>query len=129
MLRTPYLDELQLKAYIARLAVALEAHAVSSPSTDLSANNAEKRPSGGQTRDVIWMGKVDTSEDPVIVVEEAEDADDSRDMFLIWKLNVFLSRFFDCTLPQNILTIYEVVHDYDCKPQQFYSNSQRLYSP
>ena len=91
VLRTPYQDEPKIKAYISRLAVALEAHAVSSVSTDLASNDAQHRPSGGQTRDIIWMGKVDTSEDPVIVVEEAEDSDDSRDMFLIWKLTAFLS--------------------------------------
>ncbi|KAL9123004.1 MAG: hypothetical protein Q9187_000442 [Circinaria calcarea] len=92
VLRTPYQDEQSLKAYIARLAVALEAHAVSSPSTEGHPSGVRNGTFGGQTRDVIWSEKVDTAEEPVIVVEEATEHDDTRDMFVIWKLIAHLSR-------------------------------------
>ena len=89
MLRTPYQDEPKLRAHISRLAVALEAHAISSVLTDT--RDASHGMSSGQARDVIWSGKVNTKEEPVIVVEEAIEGEDTRDMFVIWKLTAFLS--------------------------------------
>ena len=91
MLRTPYQDEPKLKSYLSRLAIALEAHAISSVLTDTSARDASHGLSSGQARDVIWAGKVNTGEEPVIVIEEAIEGEDSRDMFVIWKLIAFLS--------------------------------------
>ena len=91
MLRTPYQDEPKLKAHISRLAIALEAHAISSVLTDTSNRDASRGVSSGQARDVIWSGKVNTKEEPVMVVEEAIEGEDARDMFVIWRLTAFLS--------------------------------------
>ena len=109
MLRTPYQDEQSLKAYISRLSVGLEAHAVSSPSAEANSSDARNGTSGGQARDIIWSGKVDTAEEPVIVVEEATEDDDTRDMFVIWKLTALLSALIQvCTKESAVLTASQV---------------------
>ncbi len=90
VLRTRYHDEASLKEHILRLAIALEAHAISSaPMVAAGPNNSG--PSINQARDVIWSGKVDVSEDPILVVEELGEEDDAQNILLIWRLQVFLS--------------------------------------
>ena len=48
--------------------------------------------SAGQPREVIWMGKVDVTEDPFVAVEEPEHDKKDRDLLVIWKLTAFLSK-------------------------------------
>lgn len=103
MLRAPYYDESSLKANISRLAIALEAHAISSAPLIGSPNDASQGPGVSQGRDVIWSGRVDVGEDPLIVVEESDDGHDGQNVLLIWKLAVFLSSFF--TTPSNWLAL------------------------
>ena len=91
VLQTPYQEEDGLKAYIERLSISLEAHA-------LNGLGGEGRDGGPPTvvREVLWSGKVATREDPVIIVEEAEDGEDEdqRDMFIIWKMTALLSPYY-----------------------------------
>ncbi|MCJ1245034.1 hypothetical protein MMC30_002235 [Trapelia coarctata] len=89
VLRTRYLDETQLKANISSLAIILEAHAIS---TTPHASHPGDIQQGNQTRDVIWSGKVNVGEDPIIVVEESDDDDNGQNVLLIWKLIAFLTR-------------------------------------
>ena len=91
MLQTSYQEEDGLKAYIARLSISVEAHAVNG----LGGEGRDGAPQN-VTREVLWSGKVATREDPVIVVEEAEDGEDEdqRDIFIIWKLTAQLSEFY-----------------------------------
>ncbi|MCJ1400170.1 hypothetical protein MMC11_003374 [Xylographa trunciseda] len=89
VLRTPYQNEAQLKGYISRLQIALEAHAISSlPRT----GDPQQSQTINQPRDVIWSGKVNVLEDPIIVVEESDD-DETEDqaVLVIWRLTAFLS--------------------------------------
>ena len=46
--------------------------------------------SGNQSRDVIWTGKVDISEEPFTVIAASGDVEDRQDVLLIWKLSAFL---------------------------------------
>jgi hypothetical protein len=77
----------------------LEAHAISSAPTE------ENQRAQGQIRDVIWSGKVDVAEDPVIVVEQSEDDDEDAEqtVLLIWKVKAFLSECFN-TISMKYLT-------------------------
>jgi hypothetical protein len=97
ILRTPYDDPVSLKAHIARLAIIVEAHAISSPATT---NEGAATAASGQARDVIWSSRLDVSEDPILVVEGSEDGDE-QDALLIWKMNAFLST----SLVSNLATI------------------------
>ena len=91
MLQTLYQEEDGLKAYIERLSLSLEAHAI-------NGLGGEGRDGGppNVVREVLWSGKVATREDPVIIVEETEDGEDEdqRDMFIIWKMTAMLSLFY-----------------------------------
>ena len=89
VLRTPYQDEGQLKGYISRLQIVLEAHATSSSPR---AGDSHQGQTINQPRDVIWSGKVNVSEDPIIVVEESDDGDEGQAVLVIWRLSAFLSR-------------------------------------
>ncbi|MCJ1385036.1 hypothetical protein MMC17_008154 [Xylographa soralifera] len=88
VLRTPYQDETQLKGYISRLHIVLEAHAISSLSRGGDSHQGQ---TVNQPRDVIWSGKVNVSEDPIIVVEESDDDDEGQAVLVIWRLIAFLS--------------------------------------
>ncbi|MCJ1475964.1 hypothetical protein MMC13_004628 [Lambiella insularis] len=93
VLRTPYQDESQLKVYISRLHIVLEAHAISSPSSTAHSADPRQVQAVNQPRDVIWSGKIDVLEDPIIVVEESEEGDeDGQAVLVIWKLTSFLTR-------------------------------------
>ncbi|MCJ1312886.1 hypothetical protein MMC25_006562 [Agyrium rufum] len=89
VLQTPYQEEGSLKAQLALLSTALEVHALGQ-----SGGPSESGRDGSTSRDIIWSGKVGMNEDPIIVVEEGEDSEDeeSRDMFIIWKMIPSLSR-------------------------------------
>ena len=84
MLQTPYQEEQTLKSYVSRLDIALEAHAISS-------NPGHPATGESQPKDVIWSGTIDVAEDPVLVVEESEEDDEARSVFIIWKSAVTLS--------------------------------------
>ncbi|MCJ1433996.1 hypothetical protein MMC27_003361 [Xylographa pallens] len=89
VLQTPYQDEAQLKAYISRLQIVLEAHATSSSPR---AGESHQGQTINQPRDVIWSGKVNVSEDPIIVVEGSDDDDEGQAVLVIWRLTAFLTR-------------------------------------
>jgi hypothetical protein len=91
VLRTPCHDELSLKNYISRLAIGLEAHAISSAPAPNSTGDGSQGSASSQTRDVIWSEKLDVNEDPLMVMEETEDGGVGQEVLLIWKLVVFLS--------------------------------------
>ncbi|MCJ1284750.1 hypothetical protein MMC26_004086 [Xylographa opegraphella] len=97
VLRTPYQNEAQLKGYISRLQIVLEAHATTSaPRT----GDSHQGQTMNQLRDVIWSGKVNVLEDPIIVVEESDDIDDGQAVLVIWRLTAFLGEFpgFSCNM-------------------------------
>ena len=94
MLKTPYQDHALLQSHISRLAIALEAHAISSPSVTItSPTNETRRPASNAVpnRDVIWSDKLDVTQDPIIIVAGSDDTEDGQDVLLIWRLGAFLS--------------------------------------
>ena len=101
VLRTPYQDEAQLKGYISRLQIVLEAHAISLlPHT----GEPHQGQANNQPRDVIWSGKVNVSEDPIIVVEESEDdGGEGQAVLVIWRLIAFLSKDYRVTCKTLVL--------------------------
>lgn len=89
VLRTSFKDEQSLKSRISRLVISIEAHAVSSP--NITSPGGERPIStGGQTRDVIWSGRVDVSEDPFTIVAGSSEVPDRQSVLLIWRTFVFL---------------------------------------
>lgn len=93
VIRTPYHEEPQLKSYIDRLAIIVEAQAFSTASiaSTTKDSNAQRDSSQSQSRDVIWSGPVDMAQEPVIIVQEEDEAE-GRHVFFIWKIVAFLSR-------------------------------------
>ena len=90
VLRTSFKDEHSLKSRISRLIISIEAHATSSPSVT-SPTGESLNSSGGQSRDIIWSGRVDVSEDPFTVVAASSEAQDRQSVLLIWRTTVYLS--------------------------------------
>lgn len=93
ILRTPYQDEIRLKHHISRLVIVLDAHAISSTSPAILSANAHYGASTSQNRDIIWSGKVDTLDDPIIVVEESVEDKGGRDVLVIWGLAASLREY------------------------------------
>ena len=81
----PREDEEGLRGRIARLSIGVEAHVenetVLSPPKD-----------GPPQRDVVWSGKVNTTEEPIVVMEESAEEEDLSTALLIWKLTATLNR-------------------------------------
>ena len=71
---------------------------------------------GNQPRDVIWSAKLDTKEDPVIVVVGSNDADGNQNVLVIWKMFAFLSRYKDALRVIPLIS-YQAVPESDYKRQ------------
>lgn len=90
VLRLSNCSESSLKSQLPRLNVAVEAYAASSQNT--TEGDGE---SNGPMKDLIFAGTVKETEDPLIVVNEFEDDDgDGSHIFVIWKVEAFLSAYF-----------------------------------
>lgn len=86
ILQTPYFDENTLRSYLGRLVINLEAQVV---------NAQPENYDGPPAQEVIYTGTVQDSEEPLIVVQGADetegDAEPGR-IFVVWKLSAFLLR-------------------------------------
>lgn len=91
VLRTLYCNEPKLKSYISRLTIGVEAHAFSS-SNPLQGQEASKDQSPSQSRDIIWSTTVDTTEEPVIIVQQKDGGDENPQVYIVWKVLAYLSR-------------------------------------
>ena len=90
VLRTPYSEELELRSFVSRLAIVVEAHAIGS-SRPLETENVPQEQSLSQNRDMIWSAAIDTTEEPLIVIQQ-EDAQTAKPhVFITWKITAFLS--------------------------------------
>ncbi|MCJ1465380.1 hypothetical protein MMC07_003998 [Pseudocyphellaria aurata] len=88
VLRTPYSEEPELQSFISRLDIVVEAHAVgSSRPSDVSQDQ-----SSSQNRDIIWSAAVDTTEEPLIIIQEKDVQTAKPSVFVTWKLTAFLNR-------------------------------------
>lgn len=82
--RTPVVNENTLKVYLTRLAITLEGFAFSTaPPPD-----TEAKPS--PPKELIYSETIQESNDPLLV--RYDDDDDNPHVFVIWKVDVFISR-------------------------------------
>lgn len=89
VLRLSNCSENLLKTQLPQLNVTVEAFAASSQ----NATEGDGENNGGG-RDVIFSGAVKETEDPLIVVNESEDDEgDVSHVFVIWKVEAFLSTY------------------------------------
>ncbi|PQE11150.1 TRAPP trafficking subunit trs65 domain-containing protein [Rutstroemia sp. NJR-2017a BVV2] len=86
VLQTPYFDERSLRSYLGRLSINLEAYVVNAHTEQLE---------GAAGRELIYQGSIQDTEDPLIVVqgaEEGEESDKGGHILAVWKQSVFLAR-------------------------------------
>ena len=95
VIRTPYRDESQLKSSLDRLEITVEAQAFGYAPANPTGQDGPKDSSVSQSRDVIWSGSVDMSQEPIIVVQQEDDQVADRHVFVVWRLQAFLSEVND----------------------------------
>ncbi|EEH07954.1 conserved hypothetical protein [Histoplasma capsulatum G186AR] len=90
VLRLTNCSEHALKTQLSRLTVQVEAYAANGVNVeDGEGEGAQQQ----QARDVIFSGTVSDDEDPLVIVNEVENAEDVVNyVYVIWKLDTFLSR-------------------------------------
>ena len=98
VLRTPYHDESQLKYSLDRLEITVEAQAFGYASANSASQDAHQERSLSQSRNVIWSDMVDMSQEPVIVIQQEDDHVADRHVFVVWRVQAFLSEL-DTPLP------------------------------
>ncbi|PGH02565.1 hypothetical protein GX51_04592 [Blastomyces parvus] len=89
-----------LKSQLPRLTVQLEAYAANGAANGTDSEGGEDgevesplQQQQQQARDVIFSGTVSDDEDPLVVVNEVEEAEDVvNHVYVIWKLDTFLNR-------------------------------------
>lgn len=108
VLRTPFREEQALRSYISRLTIRLEVHAIS--------HQAHLKQDGQATHvgDLIFSSDVKETEDPLIVLQdsdEASDEEDGRHVYLFWKLSVFLSMRSSSVRMNSTNIEYKTIHE------------------
>jgi hypothetical protein len=83
VLRTPLLEDVTLRSYLARLVLNVEAYVFS------TAPPQEGEPKAGPTKELIYSSTIDETHQPAIV--RHGDADEAH-TYIIWKVEVFVSR-------------------------------------
>ncbi|KAI9800104.1 MAG: hypothetical protein M1825_004286 [Sarcosagium campestre] len=95
VLRTPYIDEVTLKAYLSRLAIDLEVHAVET-SVQSSIEHAENYPRGSTpSSDLIYADTVDPAVEPLVILQDSsQDEGQLFDLyaFVVWRIHATLNR-------------------------------------
>lgn len=114
VIRVPYHDEPQLKSAIDRLKITIEAQAFGHISANSTGQGPQREPSPSQSRDVIWSGAVDMSQEPIIVVQQEDDQVRDRHVFVVWKVQAFLSGSDTRRhLALGLLMIVQVVREFE----------------
>ncbi|PBP24639.1 hypothetical protein BUE80_DR004486 [Diplocarpon rosae] len=86
VLQTPYFDERTLRSYLGRIVINLEAQVVN------SRLEGHDSPPG---REVIYNRSIQDNEDPLIVVQGPDEADETASqghILIVWKMSAFLVR-------------------------------------
>ncbi|KAF2460812.1 TRAPP trafficking subunit Trs65-domain-containing protein [Lineolata rhizophorae] len=95
VLRTPYSDENNLKSYLLRLAISLEAHAVGTQTVPHEATGEAPRGPPPQAKEVLYSETIKESEEPLVIARGSQSSEEERGIpqhiFALWKLDVFLS--------------------------------------
>ncbi|OJD28209.1 hypothetical protein ACJ73_00392 [Blastomyces percursus] len=93
VLRLMNCSEHSLKSQLPRLTVQLEAYAATGADGEDGEVEGPPPQQQQQAREVIFSGTVSSDEDPLIVVNEVEEADDVvNHVYVIWKLDTVLNR-------------------------------------
>lgn len=88
VLRTPYQDETQLRSYLTRLSINLEARAYGN--SQPKATGAEER-SPVRNEDIVWSGNVDTEKEPFVTIQEESTGSKQQVVLATWSVTVKLS--------------------------------------
>ncbi len=96
VLRTPQQPEAELKAYLVRLAINLQASAYGFLPGPSSGQDVSRESSPARNEDTLWSGSIDTSSIPVIIACQETDENSSRQMLAIWKMTIPLSGSLTC---------------------------------
>ena len=91
-LRTPYKDEAHLQSYLNRLAINLEAQAYGFQPRASDDQDGSKETSPSRNEDTLWSGNIDTSKDPMKIVQEKNEHESGRCIFAIWRTIIPLCR-------------------------------------
>ena len=86
VVQTPYFDEADLRSYLGRLTINLEAQVV---------NSQPENQEGFPGQESIYNGSVQDGDDPLIVVQapdKSEDTPRGGHVLVVWKLSAFLLR-------------------------------------
>ncbi|CAL3964133.1 hypothetical protein PZA11_001564 [Diplocarpon coronariae] len=86
VLQTPYFDERTLRSYLGRIVINLEAQVVN------SRLEGHDSPPG---REIIYNGSIQDTEDPLIIVQGPDEADEAAaqgHILIVWKMSAFLVR-------------------------------------
>ena len=86
VLQTQYQDDVQLRSYISRLDIKVEAHALSS-----SRQEASKDQSPSPSRDIIWSITIDPVKEYSFFTSKKESQSGDIWSYIIWKESAHLS--------------------------------------
>ena len=91
VIRTLYHDESKLKSSLGRLEITIEAQAFGHVPPNSASEDGPRESYSSQSRDVIWSDSVDMSQEPIIVIQQEDDQVVDRHIFVVWRLQAFLS--------------------------------------
>jgi hypothetical protein len=81
--RTPLIEGVTLKSYLARLAITLEVFAFS------TVPHSDSEPKGPPPKELIFSGTIKDSNEPTII---RYDEQGSPHIYIVWKLEVFICK-------------------------------------
>lgn len=117
VIRAPYHHESQLKSALDRLKITVEAQALGYVSAHSPGRGSQREPSPSQSRDVIWSNTVDTSQEPIIVIPQEDDQVRDRHVFVVWRVQAFLSKSdIRPHLGLGLLMVVQVVREFEFSP-------------
>ena len=92
VLRTPYHGELQLKSSLDQVEITIQAQVFGNFPANQLGKDVQRDSSPSQNRDIIWTGTVDTTQEPMIIVQQENDNATDRHVFVVWRVEAFLSK-------------------------------------
>lgn len=107
--RTPLMEDATLKSYLSRLAIHVEAIAVG------TAPPPESEPKGPPPKELLASETITSDVEPVII---RHDEAESPHIYVVWKLEIFMSASFSRRL-QSISNTQQVGLEEDFTSQQY----------
>ncbi|KAL2043549.1 hypothetical protein N7G274_003856 [Stereocaulon virgatum] len=91
-LRTPYKNEAHLKSCLTRLAIILEVLAYGFQPRPSGGKEGSKESSPSRNEDTLWSGNIDTSEEPITIVQDEGEQNSETYVVAIWRKLIPLCR-------------------------------------